>query len=462
MTQKQNCASLLFDFYDKCVSLVEKLKKVNVIAIDNDSYKRQFEHQSQFNIISDTRSNNLAHVIYTSGTTGSPKGVMIEHQNVTSLVKDINYVNINSSDTFALFSDLAFDASTFEVWGALLNGASLFIPEKRLELLSDTTKLYQTLVTNQISILWLTKTLFDQLFLSNETLFQGLRYLLVGGEALNKPLMLKLASSLYRPEHIINGYGPTENTTFSCTFSMQVENIKNSTTVPIGLPLSNRRAYVLDLNLNLIPIGAVGELYVGGAGIARGYLNKNELTSQKFIINPFQTQWEKQKNYNSKLYKTGDLARMLPDNNIEYLGRNDFQVKIRGYRIELSEIEAALINHPQIKQAAVIENKFFNRQEHTDSYLIAYYIAPMPIKELDLRNYLLASLPEYMMPKTFIFLKKFPQLSSGKLNRQLLPPPTLSDIENKLEPRNEEERLILNAFMDILRIKKICITDDFL
>jgi amino acid adenylation domain-containing protein/thioester reductase-like protein len=449
------------EFFDKCSSLVEKLQQMDVIAIDNDIYKHQFEYQSQANIICDTHSNNLAHVIYTSGTTGSPKGVMIEHQNVTSLVKDITYISIDKSDTFALFSDLTFDASTFEIWGALLNGASLFIPEKRWELLSDTTKLYQTLVTNQVSILWLTKTLFDQLFLLNETLFQGLRYLLVGGEALNKPLMLKLVSSSYRPKHIINGYGPTENTTFSCTFAIQAENLHDSPTVPIGIPLSNRSAYVLDLNLNLLPVGAVGELYVGGAGLARGYLNKDELTSQKFIINPFQTPLEKQQHSNSKLYKTGDLARMLPDNNIEYLGRNDFQVKIRGYRIELSEIESVLINHPKIKQAVVIENTFSDLQENIGSYLIAYYIAPAPIKELELRDFLLSSLPEYMLPKKFMHLKKFPQLSSGKLNRQLLPPPTFSDVENKLEPRNKEEHIVLNAFIDILGFKQICITDDF-
>lgn len=448
-------------FIDKVTNLTNTLGEIQVIAVDEAKFKDELQQQLSINIISDTDSSDLAHLIYTSGTTGSPKGVMIEHQNVVSLVKNVSYIDIKTSDTFALFSDITFDASTFEIWGALLNGAALFIPYDRLELLSDTKKLHKVLVKNQVTILWLTKTLFDQLFFLDETLFGELRYLLVGGESLNKSLMSKLSASVYRPAHLINGYGPTENTTFSCAYEIHYERLDNLHTVPIGVPLSNRSAYVLDLHLNVLPIGVVGELYVGGAGLARGYLNKYELTSQKFIFNPFQTKEEKEQYLNSKLYKTGDLARILPDGNIECLGRNDFQVKIRGYRIELSEIESKLINHPEINQVVIIENKFINPHEQTAPYLIAYYVAETPINELELRNFLLTSLPEYMLPRVFVHLTEFPQTSSGKLDRKLLPPPVSIEVEDELKPRNEQERLISAAFSEVLGLNQISIKDDF-
>lgn len=450
----------LSELSDKAKSTFAANDTLPILSIDEEKFIKKLANKSKHNLESASISTDLAHLIYTSGTTGTPKGVMIEHRNVVSLVKEVNYIHITEKDTFALFSDITFDASTFEIWGALLNGAKLFIPYERLNLLSDSHALKNIFQKYQISILWLTKTLFDHLFFLDETLFSPLSYLLVGGEALNKSLIDKLSASSYKPKHLINGYGPTENTTFSCTYDINHKEIEQLMTVPIGAPFTNRVAYVLDLHLNLMPMGAVGELYVGGAGLSQGYLNKNELTTQKFIVNPFQTKEEKRANQNMRLYKTGDLARILSNGLIECLGRNDFQVKIRGYRIEVTEIENALVNHPDIHQAAVIENRLINPEENVSAYLIGYFVADNPIDELTLRNFLLHSLPEYMLPTLFVYMEDFPTTASGKLDIKALPKPS-KEKNKQVGARNEQEHLVLAAFVKILGLENISIHDDF-
>ena len=300
-------------------------------------------HQSVY----DTTQKSLAQVLYTSGTTGLPKGVMIEHQNIVSLVKNTNFITIGSSDTFIQLADPTFDAATFEIWGPLLNGGRVVFVKNKMDLFANSRLFQTTLEKYHITVLWLTRALFDQIYTENKETFCSLDTLIVGGESLNKELIEELVSSEFAPKRLINGYGPTECTTFSCTLEITEEALQSAKTVPIGKPIANKSAYVLNEEMTPLPIGAVGELHIGGAGCARGYLNNPEQTTKKFIPNP-------SKEKGSVLYKTGDLARWLPDGNLEFIGRNDFQIKLHGYRIELEEIESVLSKHGEIKQAVVL------------------------------------------------------------------------------------------------------------
>ncbi|MDQ5921391.1 MAG: hypothetical protein QG673_1449 [Pseudomonadota bacterium] len=431
---------------------------IDVLAIDSN----EITSQKTSNLKNDTNSNNLAYVIYTSGTTGNPKGVMIEHKGVVSLVRGNDYIKINSNNAIAHLSDVAFDAATFEIYSALLNGAKLVIPSNRLELLADAIKLEDYLTSNNISVLWLTKTLFDKLYFLSINLFSSLKYLLVGGEALNYNLINKLANSKFKPQHIINGYGPTENTTFSCVYQIYNSDIANFKNVPIGKPLNNRVAYILNDNLIPLPVGAIGELYVGGVGLARGYLNLNDLTAQKFINNPFKTEIDN----NSRLYKTGDLVRYLPDGNIEYIGRNDSQVKILGHRIELAEIEDKIQLYPTVKQTVVLPLVNSNRDNTADFqgiYLVAYYTSDLKIEDALMIEYLSNYLPQYMIPRAFIHLNQLPITSNGKIDLIKLPSPHLTLESLYVAPVNKAEFIICKVYAQVLNISqdKVGTSDDF-
>jgi len=321
------------------------------------------------NLPAESNSSSLAYVIYTSGTTGKPKGVMVEHKAVLSLVYN-DFIKLTPSDVFVFLSSPVFDAATFELWVPLLNGNRLTVVKDTKELTSDINKFRSVLASHNISILWLTKTLFETLYFFDNTLFKDLNYLIIGGEALDRNIINRIVESPHKPRHFLNGYGPTESTTFTCTYNLS--NFIRSANVPIGRPIDNRKAYVLDSNQIPLPIGAIGELYIGGAGIARGYLKHPELTSERFLVNPFATEQDKAKGY-TRLYRTGDLVRRLPDGNLEYIRRNDDQVKIRGYRIELGEIENALSQIEGVRQSCVLV-----KERKTDAginkYLVGYYV----------------------------------------------------------------------------------------
>lgn len=421
-----------------------------IVAVDNQELRDKVNNYSEKVNQLSVNGNNLAYVIYTSGTTGKPKGAMIEHHGVVSLVVNPNYIDITSKDGFILLSDIAFDAATFEIWGALLNKARLFIPNDTQVLVANLDRLKATLIQHSITIMWLTKTLFDILYLQDETLFKSLRYLLVGGEALDAKLMCKVITNPNRPLHIINGYGPTENTTFSCTYELTSAFI-NQYSVPIGKALSNRSCYVLDQMGNPVPVGVVAELYLGGAGLARGYLNRPELTEERFVPNNLPSGDAKLVIQDSRLYKTGDLVRYLPDGNIEYIGRNDSQVKIRGYRIELNEIEAALSAFPHVKQNIVLA------KEHLDAngnliakYLIAYYVAESHLPEKDILEFLNDKLPDYMVPATLVYLPSFPVTANGKINVRALPVAEIKNNDSYVAPRTEIERKLCAIWAQVL------------
>ena len=253
---------------------------------------------------------------------------MVEHGNVVSLVKDVDYVSLSDDDVLLATGSFSFDATTFEFFGMLLNGGRLVLCPENTLLNPDLLK--QEIINRQVTIMWLTSSWLNQLVETDITLFGTLKTILAGGEKLSEKHIEKIRQT-YPVLQIINGYGPTENTTFSLTYRIDETNISSS--IPIGKPLNKRSAYIFDESLGLVPIGVVGELYLGGSGLSRGYLNQPALTTERFIKNPFDTSGE------TRLYKTGDLARWLPNGTVEYLGRVDEQVKIRGYRIEPGEIE---------------------------------------------------------------------------------------------------------------------------
>ncbi|MGH8549754.1 MAG: amino acid adenylation domain-containing protein [Methylococcales bacterium] len=298
---------------------------------------------SQENPHSSVISDNLAYVIYTSGSTGRPKGVSVCHRAIIRLVCNTNYITISASDRIAQSSNASFDAATFEIWGALLHGAQLIgIPK---ELLLSPQRLKTHLREHQIQVLFLTTALFNRLACETPTIFHTLRDVLFGGEAVDPKWVAHILEH-GPPQRLLHVYGPTENTTFSTWYP--VKGIpEGATTVPIGYPIANTQVYILDHQQRPVPIGAPGELYIGGDGLARGYLNHPELTAEKFIHKAFGD------NPVSRLYRTGDWARYLPDGAIEFIGRMDNQIKLRGFRVELGEIEMILEQHPGVRHAIV-------------------------------------------------------------------------------------------------------------
>ena len=268
---------------------------------------------------------------YTSGTTGKPKGVLITHKNVVSLVKQNGFLSFTEKDSLLTTGAIGFDATTIEYWGILLNGGKLVVCAKTDLLFSEKLK---TLITQQnIDIMWFTSGWFNELVAVDIQLFSGLKTIMVGGDVLSPEHIHKVQHTF--PElTILNGYGPTENTTFSTVFEINKNN--SDLSIPIGKPINNSKAYILDRYRKPVPIGVYGTLYVSGDGLSKGYLNQPKLTEEKFVENPF---------HEGRMYNTGDLVRWLPDGNIEFLGRQDFQVKIRGHRIELGEIESEIYQY---------------------------------------------------------------------------------------------------------------------
>ncbi len=316
-------------------------------------------------------SRSLAYVIYTSGSTGRPKGVMIEHRGVLRLVTGSNYAPIGPGDCVAHCSSPSFDAATWEVWAPLLNGARVVVVPHSTVL--DPTALNRTLVTCAVTALWLTSGLFNEYVDALQETFAGLRHLITGGEVLNPSAAARVLAKRTPPQRLANAYGPTETTTFATMYPIG-GTAETSGAVPIGKPIENTRIYVLDSHLGPVPVGMTGEIFIGGHGVARGYLNQPQLTAECFVPDPFSNV------PTARLYRTGDRGRWRADGNIEFVGRNDFQVKIRGFRVEPGEVEAVLREQPGLKQVAVVarEDTLGERQ------LVAYVVADVQrLKELE-------------------------------------------------------------------------------
>lgn len=394
---------------------------------------------------------NLAYVMYTSGSTGKPKGVSIEHRSIVRLVKNTDYVDFGEAETFLLYAPISFDASTLELWGSLLNGAKLAIaPPSKL----STKELGELIESRGITTLWLTAALFHQMVDEHPDVLQNVKQLIAGGEALSVRHVEKMIANLGNRK-LVNGYGPTENTTFTTCHAMTTKS-RIGRSVPIGVPISNTQVFILDKRLQPVPTGVHGELYVSGDGLSRQYLNRPGLTAEKFIPNPFSPE------PGARMYKTGDKVRFLSDGTIEFLERYDHQVKIRGYRIELGEIETTLAQHPQIKDAVVL----CREDVPGDKRLVAYTVVENKesFKITALRQYLKERLPAYMTPAAFVFLDALPLTSNGKINRDKLPEPEFQrpDSRNALaSPKTETEKKIVQIWNEVLRLDAIGIHDDF-
>ncbi|MGM9515877.1 non-ribosomal peptide synthetase [Roseateles sp. DB2] len=393
-----------------------------------------------------TQAGHLAYCMYTSGSTGRPKAVAIEHRGVLRLVKGTTYARMGAGDTFLLNAPLAFDASTFEIWGALLNGARLVIAPPGLVSVDELRELVRR---EAVSILWLTAALFDQFCEAELQSLQSLRQLLSGGEVLSVRAVRRLQAALPGCQ-LSNAYGPTETTTFATCHPFDAG--FDQAVAPIGRPITNTQAYILDAQLAPVPVGVTGQIYLAGAGLARCYLNRPDLTAERFVPNPFGAA-------GSRMYATGDLARYLPDGKIDFVGRIDHQVKIRGFRIELGEIEAALLACPGVKEALVVALADASGGKR----LVGYVVAPGLTKQA-LRDHLQRTLPEYMVPPTLVQLDAFPLNANGKIDRKALPLPAASrDLAegDYVAPRNASEQRLATLWSEVLKIDRIGVRDNF-
>ncbi len=427
--------------------------EAKTVRLDKD-WEEIAREGSERNPQSGSTSENLAYVTYTSGSTGVPKGVMVEHRPVARLVKNTNYLQFHPDEVFLQLAPLSFDASTLEIWGPLLNGGRLALaPPGRLSL----AELAATIRRYEVTTLWLTAGLFHQLVDAEPAALSGVRNLLAGGDVLSAS---HVRQALHRLPKVclINGYGPTENTTFTCCFVMSAASPPPEGSIPIGRPISNTRVYILDARLHPVPIGVVGELYAGGDGLARGYLNRPELTAEKFIPDPFSDE------PGGRLYRTGDLARYLPDGNIEFVGRVDDQIKVRGFRVEMGEVEAVLTKHPTVRQSVMVAQE----DEPGEKRLVAYVVVPTAQQQepttSELHGYLKERLPEYMVPSAFVVLEALPLTPNGKVDRRALPAPDPSSlrVENAYEaPRTPLEEALAGIWEEVLGLEWVGIHDDF-
>ncbi|WP_239615326.1 non-ribosomal peptide synthetase [Cohnella mopanensis] len=394
---------------------------------------------------------NLAYIIYTSGTTGKPKGVMIEHRNVVSLmVHDPSLFDFNANDAWTMFHSYCFDFSVWEMYGALLYGGKLVVLEKQVA--QDPERLLDVLIGEKVTVFNQTPSSFYH-FIRYESARQRpelqFRYVIFGGEAL-KPSMLGSWKQRYPDTKLVNMYGITE-TTVHVTYKEMTDIEISSNVSRIGQPIPTLNAYILDGNLKLVPLGAAGELYVGGKGVARGYLNRPELTEQKFIANPYRP--------GETLYRSGDLVRMSADGELEYMGRIDHQVKVRGFRIELGEIEHGLQQHPHIREAVVLAKEDADGEKALWGYVAVN--EELPIAEL--RKHLSATLPDYMIPSFYVQMDTLPLTANGKIDRNALMRFEADRRTNSSNaaPRNELERKISEIWQDVLALDSVGAHDNF-
>ena len=407
---------------------------------DESVYRNSGENLTNLN-----QSGNLAYVIYTSGSTGKPKGIMIEHRNVTNFIAGMtSTIDFAAHKTILCLTTISFDIFVLETMVPLTNGLTIVIAGEAEQ--NDPSVLGELISQKQIEILQATPSRMQMLTQEKDGLrnMKPIKVLMVGGEAFPKPLLETLKQ--IKGMRIYNMYGPTETTVWST-----VKELTETEEISIGKPIANTQVYVVNKANQPQPIGVAGELWIGGDGLARGYLDRPELMEEKYIQNPLER--------GERVYRTGDLARFSPNGEIEFLGRIDHQVKIRGYRIELGEIENRLLSHEAVKETVVVAKAETNGNQ----YLCAYVVGDRELTIPELREHLAKELPEYMIPSYFIQLEKLPHTPNGKVDRKELPDPKLFHIQNDeyLEPRNETEQELVKVWQEVLEIDRISITDNF-
>jgi amino acid adenylation domain-containing protein len=447
-----------------------------------DALDEVLSQQAGENLGTVNTPSDLAYSIFTSGSTGKPKGTLTTHGNVVKLVKNTNYIELEETHRLLQLSNYAFDGSIFDIYGALLNGGALVMMKR--EYVFDLEKLAGIIQQENITAFFVTTALFNALVDFKVEYLKNIKYVLFGGEGVSVEHTKKALEYLGKGT-VIHVYGPTETTVFATYYEVNEFNERIGT-FPIGAPLANTTLFILGRNLELVPLGVTGEIYIGGHGLARGYLNNPELTNSKFRIpnerepfrQPFQSWSHASGPYNSHsphsphspLYSTGDLGRWLPDGNVEFIGRVDHQVKIRGFRVEVGEVEAHLLKHENIKEAVVLikqggEGGAASDAGGGDRYLCAYIVVNPPLEVSELRKYLARELPDYMIPAYFVTLDKLPLNPNGKVDKKQLPDPieTLEMKKGYTAPQNEIEKKLVRIWSEVLEIQeqKIGITDDF-
>ncbi len=436
------------------------------------------------NLLSEVNPENLAYIIYTSGSTGTPKGTEVPHRSFIGFMFGVDYIHLDADQIWLQHSSISWDGLTLELWPPLLYGGRCVLYPGKIPTPEGLSRIIQE---QGVNTLFLTTVLFNLMIDTMPEGLSGVKQLLFGGESVSIS-HVRRALELLPETQIIHAYGPSECTAFTCCYPLTKQLAQNAHSIPIGKPIGDRKVYLLDKNLHRVPLEVPGELYVGGASVARGYLNQPTLTRERFIPNPFVE--------GDTLYKTGDLVRRLPDGNLEFLGRIDTQVKIRGFRIELEEIEEILSQHPGIKQVVVIvredeptpfplEDHLINepprrqgrqekertvsvilhREGSRNKYLVAYLLTKdNPPTASTLRNFLNKKLPDYMIPAAFVFLEAFPLTPNGKINRRALPAPDSSQRSLEVDfvaPRTPTEQELATIWTEVLRLKQVGIYDNF-
>jgi amino acid adenylation domain-containing protein/thioester reductase-like protein len=392
----------------------------------------------------------LAYVLYTSGSTGKPKGVMIPHRALINFLTSMQkQPGLTPNDTLLAVTTLSFDIAGLELYLPLISGAKVVIADR--ETAADPNQLMQEMERCGATVMQATPATWRMLIDAGWKGKPDLK-ILCGGEAMPGDLAAQLMG---RGCELWNLYGPTETTIWSTVYPVEKTGLENSTSISIGKPIANTQIYILDTNLGSVPIGVIGDLYIGGDGLSRGYLNRPELTAERFIPNPFDS--------SSLIYKTGDLARYRPDGNIEFLGRSDHQVKVRGFRIETGEIEVALATHSSVGQAVVVARA----GKSSEAMLVAYVVPAQAGNEPnpnELRAFLRQSLPEYMIPSAFVTLDALPLTPNGKVDRRALLELTIENLATQTEyvaPRTSEEQAIAKICAEVLDLERVGIHDNF-
>ena len=433
-------------------SLLDRFPSGAALSVCLDEDSKRIASYSTDNLPKTCGAEGLVYVMYTSGSTGVPKGIGITHRGVIRLLFGTNYAELGRNHVLLQLASPGFDASTFELWGALLHGGVSVLMDGRTATVDE---IQETIEKNRVDTAWLTSSLFNSVIDENPQALSPVKQLLIGGEALSTRHVIE-AQRLLPGTQIVNGYGPTEGTTFTCCHKLGHETADYFRGIPIGAPIANTRVYILDGEMNPAPIGVIGEIYVGGDGLARGYVGQPDLTAGAFLPGLGD------QGPGERFYRTGDLGRHRTDGTIEFTGRIDHQIKLRGYRIEPQEIEAAMSSHPSVKQCVVDL-----RVHQSGAQELAAYVVPAveaDVSSSELRSYIEQRLPHYMIPSSFLFMEALPLTPNGKVDRKALPEPgrrRTAEDRAFVPPGNPVEEVIAAMVAEVLSLDSVGVDDNF-